>query len=80
MVKNVRLRLQFQRLFAGKPLQRAVASFCLALRVYRERRALAALSEQQLKDIGLSRSTAYREASRSVFDLPADRCKGRENN
>jgi hypothetical protein len=42
----------------------------LALAVYRERRALMALSDHQLKDIGLSRSQVEREISRGFFDLP----------
>ncbi|HRD79009.1 MAG TPA: DUF1127 domain-containing protein [Hyphomicrobiaceae bacterium] len=45
----------------------------LAFRVAAERRQLAALDDASLKDIGLSRSVAYREASRSILDLPADR-------
>lgn len=42
----------------------------LAWRVQSERRALMSLSDRGLKDIGLSRADAYREASRSIFDLP----------
>ena len=34
----------------------------------RSRRALSALSDEQLKDIGLSRSSAFREASRPFWD------------
>jgi uncharacterized protein YjiS (DUF1127 family) len=34
----------------------------------RSRRALSALSDEQLKDIGLSRSDAFREASRPFWD------------
>lgn len=33
----------------------------------RSRRALSALSDEQLKDIGLSRSDAFREASRPFW-------------
>jgi len=44
-----------------------------AYRVYRERRALLALSDHALKDIGLSRADAYREASRPIWDLPENR-------
>ncbi len=45
----------------------------LAYRIYRERRALLALSDYDLKDIGLSRADAHREASRSLWDLPEPR-------
>ncbi len=41
-------------------------------RVQRERRALAALDDRMLKDIGLSRSMAAHESARSLFDLPSD--------
>jgi uncharacterized protein YjiS (DUF1127 family) len=38
--------------------------------VRRQRRALMALDDRMLADIGLSRSQAYREASRPFGDLP----------
>lgn len=41
--------------------------------VARERRELEALSDHLLKDVGLSRSVAYREANRSWFDIPGNR-------
>ncbi|MCK0137600.1 DUF1127 domain-containing protein [Aliiroseovarius sp. F47248L] len=42
-----------------------------AWEVHRERRALANLDANQLKDIGLTADAAYREASRPVWDIPA---------
>jgi uncharacterized protein YjiS (DUF1127 family) len=45
----------------------------LAYRIYRERRALMSLSAEALKDLGLSKADAYREGSRSIWDLPANR-------
>ena len=39
----------------------------------RERRALAKLDDRMLKDIGLTRSEAYRETQRDFFDLPKPR-------
>lgn len=45
----------------------------LAYRVYRERRALMSLSAEALKDLGLSKADAYREGSRSIWDLPVNR-------
>jgi uncharacterized protein YjiS (DUF1127 family) len=38
--------------------------------IRRQRRALMALDDRMLADIGLSRSQAYREASRPFGDLP----------
>ncbi len=43
-----------------------------AFETYRERRQLLALSDATLKDIGVSRADAEREASRSFWDLPDD--------
>jgi uncharacterized protein YjiS (DUF1127 family) len=45
----------------------------VAFAVARERRALMALSDDALKDIGLSRADAYREGTRPIWDLPVDR-------
>lgn len=45
----------------------------LAHRIHRERRALMSFSDRGLKDLGLSRADAYREASRSWWDIPGDR-------
>ncbi|WP_281857829.1 DUF1127 domain-containing protein [Litoreibacter halocynthiae] len=39
--------------------------------LYRQRRALAALDDSRLADIGLSRLEADAEASRPVWDAPA---------
>lgn len=44
-----------------------------AFEVARERRALREMSEDALKDIGLSRFDVEREAARSFWDLPAGR-------
>jgi len=41
--------------------------------VMSERRALAGLSDEALKDIGVDRGQANREASRPVWDMPANR-------
>jgi uncharacterized protein YjiS (DUF1127 family) len=44
-----------------------------AYRIYRERRALLSLSDRGLKDIGLSRADAYREATRPWWEIPGGR-------
>jgi uncharacterized protein YjiS (DUF1127 family) len=40
------------------------------METYRQRRALLALSDHMLHDLGLSRADAWREAGRSFWDLP----------
>ena len=49
---------------------RFAALFLNALDVARQRRRLLALDERMLKDIGLSRSDAEREAHRGFWDIP----------
>ena len=44
------------------------------LTVWKERRELASLSEARLRDIGVSRVDAAREAARPAWDLPSHRC------
>ena len=43
------------------------------MRVARERRALAMLSDHELRDIGLEPDVAAREAARPFWDLPEGR-------
>ena len=45
----------------------------LALKVRRERQMLLGLDDHALKDIGLSRSEAWAEACRSLWEIPRDR-------
>jgi uncharacterized protein YjiS (DUF1127 family) len=52
------------------PVKGLYNTFRTALRVYKERRALMGLSDSTLKDLGLSRADAHREATRSFWDLP----------
>jgi uncharacterized protein YjiS (DUF1127 family) len=42
-------------------------------RVWRERRMLASLSDEALKDVGLNRADVERESGRSPLDLPRRR-------
>lgn len=51
----------------------AFARLRAALLARRQRRALLALDDRMLADIGISRSQAYGEADRPFFDLPARR-------
>jgi uncharacterized protein YjiS (DUF1127 family) len=60
------------RRFAGR-FRFLLATLWLALQVRRERRALLALDDATLKDLGFNRSDAYAEAQRSFWDVPADR-------
>lgn len=45
-------------------------SFLKALAVWKQRRALAALDDSRLADIGLTRQEALAEANRPVWDAP----------
>lgn len=45
----------------------------LALRIRRERNQLAGLSDERLRDIGITRSAANHEAARELFDIPVAR-------
>lgn len=58
---------------ALRKLGSAAAFLTTAIRVAGERRQLASMDEAMLKDIGLSRSVAFEEASRPFFDVPAAR-------
>jgi len=44
------------------------------IRVARERRSLAELSDRQLRDIGIDVGVAASEAARPFWDLPKGRC------
>ena len=52
---------------------RIVRQLPRAYRIHNERQALMSLSEHTLKDIGLSRADAYREANRPWWQLPDNR-------
>ena len=47
------------------------ARIFVALEVRRQRRALLALDDRMLADVGLSSADAYREAQRPFLDVPA---------
>jgi uncharacterized protein YjiS (DUF1127 family) len=56
----------------GARLARLIGTIELALQVRRERRTLLGMDDRMLKDLGLNGS-AYAEASRPFWDVPADR-------
>ena len=51
----------------------ALSRFALMFDVWAERQRLAALDERSLRDLGLSSADVEREATRSLFDIPANR-------
>jgi len=54
----------------GEYLVHFVHYFMTGLDVARQRRQLLALDERALKDIGISRADAFREANRDFWDIP----------
>lgn len=54
---------------AHKGLTSMLSWLGAAMQIYRERRAMRALSDDMLKDLGLSRGDVEREAGRSFFDI-----------
>jgi uncharacterized protein YjiS (DUF1127 family) len=65
----------------GTPVKRALTRLLrlgeAAFTVAAERRTLGALDDRLLKDIGLSRSLAEREAARDFLDVPEHRIRRR---
>jgi uncharacterized protein YjiS (DUF1127 family) len=57
----------------GDGLRRLIFALDLVLEVRRERRMLLSMDDHALKDIGFSRSEAYAEARRALWDIPRDR-------
>lgn len=55
-------------------LPRIIDWLARAMETARQRRALLRLDDGALKDIGLSRADAYREANRSFWDTSGGRC------
>lgn len=53
---------------SGSFLLRVIGTFELILEKRRSRLALMEMSDDQLKDIGISRSQAFREASRPFWE------------
>jgi len=64
-------RLDGLRAF-GRDLSRFVSYFLACLKVARQRRRLLALDNHALKDIGIARADAHREAARIFWDIPED--------
>ena len=64
-------RLDGVRAF-GQYLVRFTHYFLTSLDVARQRKQLLALDERTLKDIGINRTDALREANRDFWDIPED--------
>lgn len=56
--------------WAARPLVTAINTIEWMSRVATQRSALRLLDDRQLKDLGLSRADALREASRPFWDVP----------
>jgi uncharacterized protein YjiS (DUF1127 family) len=54
---------------------KSVALIVLQWQIARERSALARLTDEELRDIGVSREDALRESQRSACEIPANRLK-----
>ncbi len=53
-------------------LTRFARTWQVVLETRRQRRMLMALDDRMLSDIGLSRSQAFREGSKTLLDFPRD--------
>jgi uncharacterized protein YjiS (DUF1127 family) len=62
--------------FIGAGIQALGRKLAAALAVRAERRALMALDESALKDMGFNKGQAQCEASRTFWDVPLDRFRG----
>ena len=69
------VRLSPVRGGVGRHVWQALCAVGIALRVRRERCALAGLDERSLKDIGYTHSAAWAEAQRRFWDVPAERLR-----
>lgn len=56
----------------ARDLTHLTVYFLTCLEVARQRRRLLTLDTQALKDIGVSRADAHREATRGFWDIPDD--------
>jgi hypothetical protein len=66
-----RPRLDLARM--GGRIRHLVLVLELAPQIWRERRMLLGMDDRALNDIGFSRSDAYAEAYRPLWDIPRDR-------
>lgn len=55
----------------GRRLADGVSYLLACFEVARQRRQLLALTDSELKDIGISRADSQREARRDFWDIPA---------
>ena len=54
---------------------KSVALIALHWQIARERSALARLTDEELRDIGVSREDALQESQRGAFEIPENRLK-----
>lgn len=76
MTSNTQCARAIERQEAGSLLSglaRLLRRIPVAFKIGAERRMLMSMSDRTLKDIGLSRSDAYREASRPWWRIPDNR-------
>ncbi|MGI9405553.1 MAG: DUF1127 domain-containing protein [Hyphomicrobiaceae bacterium] len=59
-------------------LARLATHFNLLAQINRERRDLQKLDDRQLRDVGITREDANREASRPYWDVPVERMRTNE--
>jgi len=57
----------------GAWIHRTVRWLNLCMEIHTERKSLARLTDQQLRDIGIHRADVDAECRRSIFDLPPQR-------
>ncbi len=74
-VHRIRSRTQEPRRVLGAGIQALGRKITAALTVRAERRALMALDESALKDMGFNRGQAQCEANRTFWDVPVDRLR-----
>jgi uncharacterized protein YjiS (DUF1127 family) len=57
----------------GDRIRHLILVLELASQIWRERRMLLGMDDRALNDIGFSRSDAYAEGHRPLWDIPRDR-------
>ncbi|OUS13648.1 hypothetical protein A9Q97_04690 [Rhodospirillales bacterium 47_12_T64] len=71
--QDIRSRLETKNKEITTLLGRAIAWVVMAFQIREERRTLAELTSEQLKDIGLNQTEVHQEGQRAYWDLPLNR-------